>query len=152
MASGSTSSLRLPQWNANDEFKMSEFNSAFQTIDTALSGRIKAETGSYVGTGAYGSEHSNSITFSGVPVLLCVFPVFSSVGVFPGLGGNGAGFLWIRSADAVSFGQSSDQRINFSPAGKALSWHCATGNSDPVGRQCNTNGLTYRWVALTIES
>ncbi len=62
-----TANYNLPQWEASDRVKRSDFNAAMQSIDTALAGAAKIATGSYTGTGEYGSAHPTTLTFGFAP-------------------------------------------------------------------------------------
>lgn len=48
-------------------------DTTYRYCGTLASGAVRIETGSYVGTGAYGSANATTLTFSFVPELLCIF-------------------------------------------------------------------------------
>ena len=83
-----TANFQLTQWEKTDRILMEEFNSDNEKIDTALKsnadgvaalqtalascGNCKIVYGTYTGTGKYGRENPNKLTFSGKPVLVIV--------------------------------------------------------------------------------
>lgn len=115
---------------------------------TLTNTKAKIETGSYVGTGAYGVSSPNSITFGFVPKFVMVWIDQSSTAVAAVGGifnttntdyGNAAhGFLVISNI-------SSNSNYTFSKvSGNALYWY----NSNNAGAQLNTAGVTYHYVAI----
>ena len=83
-----TKNLGLKKWDGGDRILHSEFNDNWDKIDTALKsnadkaaalqtalascGNCKIVYGTYTGTGKYGRENPNKLTFSGKPVLVIV--------------------------------------------------------------------------------
>ena len=83
-----TANFQLTQWEKTDRIMMEEFNSDNEKIDTALKasadgvaalqtalascGNCKIVYGTYTGTGKYGRENPNKLTFDGKPVLVIV--------------------------------------------------------------------------------
>ena len=94
-----TSNYQLSQWDAEDRILRTDFNSDNAKIDAALKananaissesstrasavsslisqlakkGNVRVEIQTYVGTGEYGDEHPNSVTFSEPPFLLLI--------------------------------------------------------------------------------
>lgn len=66
--------LNVSQFQSSDNFNMAEFNdmisqinsgvnSEISALTTALNGKAKIQTGSYVGTGTYGSSNPCTLTF-----------------------------------------------------------------------------------------
>lgn len=104
----------------------------------AIANGLKIETGSYTGTGTYGSNNKNSVTLGGVPKL---FLVSGNVLHSPYIYG---------STDGVSFRPSTGNTIVFSLEGTKLSWYTnATGDTAVcANHQANTSGYTYRYVAI----
>ena len=76
MSTNKTENLNLHSWEPTDPFKRTEFNENFAAIDAAVgalqTGALHIATGSYTGTGTYGSSNKKSITFSFVPKLVLV--------------------------------------------------------------------------------
>ena len=63
MSTSKTEHLNLHAWAKNDQVLMEEFNENFQKLDQEVGGCARAYTGTYTGTGTYGSGNLNSITF-----------------------------------------------------------------------------------------
>ena len=83
-----TANFQLTQWEKTDRIMMGDFNRDNAAIDAALKssadgvaalqtalascGNCKIVYGTYTGTGKYGRENPNKLTFSGKPVLVIV--------------------------------------------------------------------------------
>ena len=83
-----TSNYGLKRWDPEDRILHTEFNDNWDKIDTAIKGNAdgvaalqtalascgncKIVYGTYTGTGKYGRENPNKLTFSGKPVLVIV--------------------------------------------------------------------------------
>lgn len=83
-----TANFQLTQWEKTDRIMMEDFNRDNAAIDAALKssadgvaalqtalascGNCKIVYGTYTGTGKYGRENPNKLTFSGKPVLVIV--------------------------------------------------------------------------------
>ncbi len=94
----------------------------------------KIATGSYVGTGTYGADNPNSLTFDGIPKMVCVFDSTGS-----GFTENGGGFIWIQG----NVGSISYNDNKFTQIGNTLSWY-----TDTAQNQLNNSGKTYVYLAL----
>ena len=137
MATNYTENYQLPIWAADDAFLRSEFNDANQRIDAALgtlaqsAGNCRIVTGSYTGTGEYGSAHPNTLTFDGPPLALMV--------------NGGWQFTALRgSTGTPSMGANNDvSHVTFSWEGNSVSWH-STGAS----QQLNEVNENYAYIAL----
>lgn len=91
-------------------------------------------TGSYVGTGTYGADNPNSLTFDGIPKMVCVFDSTGN-----GFTENGGGFIWIQG----NVGSISYNDNKFTQIGNTLSWY-----TDTAPNQLNNSGKTYVYLAL----
>lgn len=83
-----TANFQLTQWEKTDRIMMEDFNRDNAAIDAALKssadgvaalqtalascGNCKIVYGTYTGTGKYGRENPNKLTFDGKPVLVIV--------------------------------------------------------------------------------
>ena len=153
MASNYTTNYELPLWEPQDSFLRAEFNEANQKIDAAIAakadaaevtalesevdalaqstGNCRIVTGSYTGTGEYGSAHPNTLTFDGPPLVLMVN------------GGWQFTALW-GSMGTPSMGANNDvSHVTFSWEGNSVSWH-STGAS----QQLNEVNENYAYIAL----
>ena len=117
--------------------------------DTADS-KCLVETGSYVGTGTYGSDNKNSLTFGGVPKMLVV-----SAGASTAYSSSRTNTLMIilygmtglvmTSMD--SSGTNNMTLVHISQSGSNISWYGSDTSGTAEG-QLNKSGTTYYYVAL----
>lgn len=98
----------------------------------------KIETGSYVGTGTYGSGNKNSLTLNFVPVILIITADY--------VNNHYANSGYIVCSSGGHSGQNGN--IESVVSGNTVSWY--SRNSAQV--QLNTSGLTYNYVAIGKES
>lgn len=111
---------------------------------------IGVETGSYVGTGTYGVNNKNSITFSNTPKLV----IFIGHSATPG---NGNGYAVDRNPTFYPYGVGSfsyagdtmTYRENIvSISGKTMSWYLNNSNTSGPTYQLNENRKVYDWFAI----
>ena len=114
------------------------------------------ETGTYVGTGTYGSSNKNSITFSKKPKFVYVETRdgFVDPNGRVGLSMSFASDTTITSGCVYSYYKESlNDRISgiggvclleWSDEGKSVSWYSSTSNDE----QMNKNNVIYTWVAF----
>ena len=138
MASNYTENYQLPIWAADDAFLRTEFNEANEKIDAALGvlaqsmGNCRIVTGSYTGTGEYGSAHPNTLTFDGPPLLLFVgkywqfWAIRGSTGAAPIGGGNNV------------------QSVTLTWNGNTVQWYSSRSETS----QLNEAQTTYHYLAL----
>ena len=130
-----TQHYQLPQWVETDRIMMDDFNDMTAKLDSGLAaaaqGNCRIVTGSYTGTGEYGSAHPNTLTFDGLPLVLMV--------------NGGWQFTALRgSAGTPSMGANNDvSHVTFSWEGNSVSWH-STGAS----QQLNEVNENYAYIAL----
>ena len=139
MASNYTGHYQLPIWAPEDSFLREEFNETNQKIENALGaiaqamGNCRIVTGSYTGTGEYGSAHPNTLTFDGPPVAVMV-------------GGNWQFWAlrgFIRASTASSGESPQSVALDWTEE-NAISWY---SDRDAI-RQMNSAGNTYYYLAL----
>ena len=146
MAANYTEHLHLPQWDALDPFKRSEFNEAFAAIDETCgaleSAAVRMACGSYKGTGTFGKDKPNSLSFDFEPKLVIIRT--------PSPAGNQGvvqGMTLIRGtpyqySDTIGFNSS----FFYAEWGeKSVSWYVTSGNE---GDQCNQNNVDYYYIAI----
>lgn len=124
-------------------------------IKPLLDGKLKFETGSYVGTGTSGISNQNSLTFSFAPILVIVIGPGGSgslndgedVGIFPTLNRSNSQSVVntvfctkIISQDyyAVRYYSSTD--------GKTIKWFVPDGTA--ANFQLNKASMTYKYCAI----
>lgn len=97
---------------------------------------VQIETGSYTGTGTYGSSNPNSLTFGFKPKLLLV-----------SRGGEGfdssGSFGWLYGL-SKTIGDFNDADSSVSLSGTTISWY----NTYNVQSQRNISGVTYFYTAI----
>ena len=113
--------------------------------DTADS-KCLVETGSYTGTGTYGNDNKNTLTFGSAPKMLIVSAGASAsysqtintlMIILYGMTG-----VVMTSMD--SSGTNNMTLVNISQSGNNISWY----GSDTAEGQLNKSGKTYYYVAL----
>lgn len=110
-----------------------------------LGEKVRIATGSYTGTGTYGSSNPCSLTFDFAPKLVLVS--------FDGklnYNSNGADhFVWIsgHTSTYTNNYSGSQSQVTFSVSGNTLSWY-ASGGGSLAYVQCNNSGYKYHYVAI----
>ena len=143
-----TQHYQLPQWVETDRIMMSDFNDMTAKLDTGLAaaaqGNCRIVTGSYVGTGTYGSEHPNTLTFTFQPRVIFLdtyadesynsipeyYILFQGAPRFVTPGGNSRNaLLW------------NENMVSWYYTGRA-------DDSDGPERQLNISGRTYHYITI----
>lgn len=108
----------------------------------------RVETGSYTGTGTYGSSDPNSLTFSFKPKLFLISMdgtqllhgnSYSESGTF--------GYLWgalTESYKSISVGRNN--LFNVKAVNKTVYWYVKSGKD--AGDQLNASGTIYNYIAI----
>ena len=137
-----TTNLHLPQWEETDRIQMDDFNDAMASIDAgvAAAGNCKIVTGTYTGTGEYGEEHPNTLTFEQPPKCVIVAGNFIMIAI------PGADYALVFSAALGSM--SSESHNSFLTIrtiwnGNTLQWYSKSSEH----AQCNSE-LPYSYIAL----
>ena len=103
-----------------------------------LGEKLQMATGSYTGTGTYGSANPTSITFDFVPkfVYVCSEKSYAKYVL-----------LWVYGAKQVvgTINNGSDYQV-VTLSDKTLSWYCGYNQSSPI--QLNASGTIYKWIAI----
>lgn len=99
-----------------------------------LGDKARVQVLSYVGTGTYGSDHPNSLTFDFVPKAVFLFSADTYNKCFVAYGDT-TGFVFDSDATTV---------LHVSWNGKNISWF----NTDNDLRQHNVSGYKYRAIAI----
>lgn len=140
-----TQNYNLCQWAAEDRILRSDFNADNQKIDTALAGKARITVGSYTGTGEYGAEHPNTLTFDFAPKLFLLFPALAHQGqdfyAVPGIAQYNPCIVVWGATTLLGDGTGSN-RITYS--GNTISWWTNTGAQN----QYNTSGQIYHYAAI----
>lgn len=117
--------------------------------------KIRIVTGSYIGTGTYGPDSPNSITFPFPPIVACLSSAFYKSNEAQSLNMNtfwlidrftkttfvrGMGFAGTRSGSTKYGKKSAD--------GRTLYWYIETDGNYGPGDQRNWNGYEYTYFAI----
>lgn len=140
-----TSNYQLSQWDAEDRIQREDFNSDNAKVDAAL--KAQAETvadlealcagfgncrivyGSYTGSGLYGADNPNTLTFDGNPLIVFVS---NTIFLIRGSVGYSADPQYPNSSGTVIW------------TDHGVSWY----NSSSANWQFSVANGTYRYVAL----
>ena len=114
-----TQNLHLPQFAETDRIHHDDFNDAMSRIDAAVTacGNCRIATGTYTGTGEYGEEHPNTLTFDFAPKVIYIrygnASWYGDTVFFPGM-----------TRGYVQFQNNSggDITITWSNGGRTVSW------------------------------
>lgn len=94
----------------------------------------KIETGSYVGTGNYGTSNLNTLTFASQPKLVIIFGGYTIFALNPAQ----------RAPTFSSDGNDRYYTCHLTWSGNQLSWFSYANEK----YQCNTAGETYHYIAI----
>lgn len=157
MATNQTPVYGLNQWELSDSVVMADFNADNAKLEQALlDTKTKFQTGSYVGTGTYGQDNPNMITFDFRPKLVIIVPEPISLGTHQCLTNGESASPLIAIEGAATFSMSFDDGIyNSSYYNSALInlfWENTTirwySNESNAHTQYNSENLTYRYLAI----
>ena len=104
----------------------------------------KIETGTYTGTGGYGTNNKRTLTFSAPPKLLVVMPETNTSN------GQRGGFIALRGISSSRGGGIVDDvagdwgQLYYTWSGNSVTWY-GTGGEGPAQ---NLNGMTYHYFAI----
>ena len=120
--------------------------SLISTAQSTADSKCKIVSGSYTGTGTYGSGNKNSLTFDGTPKLLIVSSTVSSA-----YGGSRTYpqliFVYGESgsiASLITSGSEVFASATVSRSGNTVSWYSA----DAAAQQLNVSGTKYYYIAI----
>ena len=103
----------------------------------------KIATGSYTGTGTYGSDKKNSLTFDFIPkFFMCSL---STYGFQSGANGWVSGFIWAYGETETVMNPACN--LHVTQSGNTLSWYVLANEGD-ASKQCNSAGRTYVYIAI----
>lgn len=140
MATNHTPNYGLSQWLAGDAFKREDFNADNLAIDAAIAAGPKVITGSYTGTGTYGSAaDGTTLSFQSAPKILFVAST--------GYEGQSVTIVWGTGYPLVNDANSSNSPVSRLYAkynGASITWYSPSS----AEKQLNKTGYTYRYVAI----
>lgn len=99
---------------------------------------VKIATGTYTGTGTYGSSNPNRMTFDFEPKMLFIY---SKTSFYPTSYGFSSGFLW--GEGMTKAGGNATYILNFDLDGNTISWY----SEKSALNQCNSTS-EWRYFAI----
>lgn len=141
-----------------DQPTMAKFNEKFleailEGKTQALDAGVKIATGSYTGTGTYGADNKNTLTFGFVPKLVVVcgaeVDAWSNANPIQCTFVNPhtvAGSLISSGGNNANTAQTSVLAVTFS--GQTISWYNNESSVSTAKKQLNVSGVTYNYIAI----
>ena len=143
MASNSTPTFGLNQWQADDPVLREDFNSDNQKLEHALTmlGNCRVAYGSYVGTGEKGPDAPCHLELGFKPMILFL----NTTG---GLGNHDLVCWFAPIERPYESSQGNQYYVSWGDTG--VSWYMTTNNVsfDTADYQFNEEGYTYTYTAL----
>lgn len=128
-------------YGGTGQTSLSGLAAALAGVDGGLG---KIVTGSYIGTGGYGTSNKKSLTFSAPPKLLVVMPSSNTIG------GSRGGFIALRGISSSRGGGIMDDvngpqfQLYYTWDGNTVTWYSPNNEYS----QQNLNGMTYYYFAI----
>lgn len=107
-----------------------------------LGGGVQIATGSYVGTGTYGINNLNSLTFNFVPKM--VWLDILNIDVF----NNIPRYCILFQGCMKAFSRNGDKRLTVGWNGNGVTWFFSGYADSGASCQFNTSGQTYHYMAI----
>ena len=143
-----TSNYQLNQWEKTDRILMEDFNGDNAKVDAALAeqaadlsaqavklakcGNCEIYTTSYDGTGGYGVDAPNSLTFPYDPLFVAVIDNF-----------DGSMMLAVQGATKTFARATGADFVTVAWSGSTMSWYASSAST-----QMNDYGTTFTVVAM----
>ncbi len=125
--------------NENTEKLEGALLAQVQAIEDAKASGLQVVTGSYTGTGTYGSKNKNTLTFPFDPLVLILAQADSGHCAGVWLQGTSSGISYISDNDAAT--------VILTWTDRSVSWQNPSGSL----YQLNESGRTYRYIALGLN-
>lgn len=132
---------------------------AFVAIKTMFYGRVRLASGTYVGTGKYGEDNKNSLTFPFPPKVVLIFRV-AGMGLMTGNQHSGVDISYsmiaaypasstdvIGTLDGRPKGDPELYTNTLSFSGNSMSWY-TSGYRPSAQPQLNESGVVYGYYAI----
>ena len=123
-------------------------------IKTMFDGRVRIAHGTYLGTGVYGVNNKNSLTFPFAPEVLILYRA-GNIGIVSGSKDYAEGFYAILPKQTTAFvtvaygGEYyNKETIYISFSGQTVTWYMDYSYSNNAGAQFNASGTTYGYIAI----
>ena len=147
-----TSKYQFNLVEGGDDFSPTPLNQNMEKVEQELSGlassvmanlgtighNLRVETGSYTGTGTYGQNHPNRLTFSLYPLVVMIVCASRNYAMPP--------CTMMRPAPCSVFvaGSTGALVMPLTWQEHGVSWYASASATD----QGNEEGATYHWIAL----
>ena len=140
MSTNKTTNFGLSQWQSTDPIRVADFNADNQKLDAALAARAQLATGSYTGTGKFGSANPNTLTFPFEPKF--VFVTSQNGSIY-------AKFMAIKDMPEVQtyssfIGSDYIDHVSLAWSTNKLQWYAEKS----AYFQLNDSGETYFYIAI----
>lgn len=122
-------------------YTQSQIDSMINSINTALDGKARIQTGSYVGTGTYGESNPCSLTFDFEPSVIMI----SGKGGFTGYEAQNTIVAVNKSPLSTIIHGQYPFSVNVNFNGNQVSWYTTADNP---GYQANDTNYTYSYAAI----
>ena len=142
-----TSNYELSKWAESDRIMMEDFNMDHDKIDAALAngGNCKIAMGSYVGTGKYGADNPNTLTFDFKPQIVFL-DTGTSTWTTSGARCVPLHFILYRHSNKLpTSGFTGDNTVIWGDT--SVSWYFPGSASDSPAAQHNS-ARTYYYIAI----
>ena len=121
-----------------DETGLAELWSLVRNAD------VKLATGTYTGTGTYGTNNKNSLAFDFEPKVVIIAPPCNDVYVPPYLCVAVRGQEWAIFSNTSSSVDRTTYGVQVTWSGNTFSWH----NTKSADYQLNRSGWNYPYIAI----
>ena len=147
MASNQTPNYGLNQWSLDDSVVMADFNAdnlkLEEALNTITASIPQIRTGTYTGTGEYGAEHPNVLTFDFTPKLVLINCLAEG-----GEGANGSDHFTLVAVHGtercvISYWNTSTSTVTLQWGNNALSWYGVSAQ-----KQGNWLNAVYHYIAI----
>ena len=143
-----TTNYNLNQWEAHDEIKREDFNADNAAIDAALSAGARVVTGSYTGTGTFGEDSPNMLTFGFCPKLIFIFQT-NYYGPFANTKNTGSccgitNHVFYFGANSFGVYDSAYGTVRYTLSENGLTWYTELS----AAAQMNAENTTYSYIAI----
>ena len=145
-----TKNYQLNQWEPADRVLRTDFNEDNRKIEEALAsiqstaekGNCRIFTGSYQGTGVYGPNNPNTLTFEFEPLMLLMHVRNPFL--------EGSQLIWFRDGTNYQYPGNSNVYYKITWQGKTVSWYQDSYSNDNSGPtyQLNKKDVTYHYIAI----
>lgn len=135
--------LDLPNTAVPDD-AFAKIKDLIDIATNSANSKAQITTGSYVGTGTYGANNPNSLTFNFAPKIVLIY---TNYGIVTNEGEWKNCLIWAKNVVSVTgVGKNS---ITFAEILNGIKWYSDANTPIYAAQaQCNTQRTTYYWIAI----